>query len=128
MTPHLFSEKEHFRKSIYTVKLTRKPKNLHAKSQHSSSYSSRDLGYGQTDMASSTRLVILMKNIYTLWSRKRFLLPVTYISPITIYSFSLRVRGRQMACIEFCCGYPNYILRSWKYLNGVRQVNLKNFI
>jgi len=34
--------------------------------------------YGQTDMAGSTRLVILIKNIYTLWSRKRLLLPVTY--------------------------------------------------
>jgi len=33
---------------------------------------------GQTDMARSTRLVILIKNIYTLWGRKRFLLPVTY--------------------------------------------------
>jgi len=32
---------------------------------------------GQTDMARSTRLVILLKNIYTLWGRKRFLLPVT---------------------------------------------------
>jgi len=33
---------------------------------------------GQTDMARSTRLVILINNIYTLWGRKRFLLPVTY--------------------------------------------------
>jgi len=32
----------------------------------------------QTDRARSTRLVILFKNIYTLWGRKRFLLPVTY--------------------------------------------------
>jgi len=29
-------------------------------------------------MARSTRLVILIKNMYTLWGRKRFLLPVTY--------------------------------------------------
>jgi len=29
-------------------------------------------------MARSTRLVILIKNIYTLWGRKRFLPPVTY--------------------------------------------------
>jgi len=27
---------------------------------------------------SSTRLVILIKNIYTLWGRKRLILPVTY--------------------------------------------------
>jgi len=32
---------------------------------------------GQTHMATSTRLVILIKNIYSLWGRKRFLLPVT---------------------------------------------------
>jgi len=30
------------------------------------------------DMTISTRLVILIKNIYTLWGRKRFLRPVTY--------------------------------------------------
>jgi len=28
---------------------------------------------GQTDMARSTRLVLLIKNIYTLWGRKRLL-------------------------------------------------------
>jgi len=32
---------------------------------------------GQTDMARSTRLVILIKNIYTLWGRKRFCLLYT---------------------------------------------------
>jgi len=31
-------------------------------------------------MARSTRVVNLIKNIYTLWGRKRFLLPVTYFS------------------------------------------------
>jgi len=49
-------------------------------------YPKRTLGYyklfsgeyqpssdGQTDMARSTRLVMLIKNIYTLWGRKRFL-------------------------------------------------------
>jgi len=30
-------------------------------------------GDGQTDMARSTRLVMLIKNIYTLWGRKRLL-------------------------------------------------------
>jgi len=46
---------------------------LHVKSQHSSSYSFRDLSVNtdrrtdrQTDMTRSTRLVILIKNIYTL--------------------------------------------------------------
>jgi len=43
---------------------------------------------GQTDMARSTRLVILIKNIYTLWSRKRFLLPVTYFPTNLVYVYS----------------------------------------
>jgi len=45
------------------------------------SYSFRDLSVHpvrQTGMAKSTRLVILIKNIYTLWGRKRFLPPVTF--------------------------------------------------
>jgi len=46
---------------------------------------------GQTDMARSTRLVILIKNIYTLWGRKRFLLPVTYFPTNLVYPFTLRV-------------------------------------
>jgi len=48
---------------------------------------------GQTDMARSTRLVILIKNIYTLWGRKRFLLPVTYFPTNLVYPFTLRVTG-----------------------------------
>jgi len=47
----------------------------------------------QTDMARSTRLVILIKNIYTLWGRKRFLLPVTYFPTNLVYPFTLRVTG-----------------------------------
>jgi len=48
---------------------------------------------GQTDMARSTWLVILIKNIYTLWGRKRFLLPVTYFPTNLVYPFTLRVTG-----------------------------------
>jgi len=48
---------------------------------------------GQTDMARSSRLVILIKNIYTLWGRKRFLLPVTYFPTNLVYPFTLRVTG-----------------------------------
>jgi len=33
---------------------------------------------GQTHLARSTWLVILIKNVYTFWGRKRFHLPVTY--------------------------------------------------
>jgi len=36
-------------------------------------------------MARQTRLVMLIKNIYTLWGRKRFLLPIKYF-PIPYYS------------------------------------------
>jgi len=44
-------------------------------------------------MARSTQLVILIKNIYTLWGRKRFLLPVTYFPTNLLYPFTLRVTG-----------------------------------
>jgi len=42
-------------------------------------------------MARWTGLVMLIKNKYTLCGRKRFLLPVIYFSPNTIYRFTLRV-------------------------------------
>jgi len=44
-------------------------------------------------MARWTRLVILIKNIYTLWGRKRFPLPVTYFPANLVYPFTLRVTG-----------------------------------
>jgi len=44
---------------------------------------------GQTDMARSTRVVILIKSIYTLWGRKRFILPVTYCPTNLVYPFTL---------------------------------------
>jgi len=53
---------------------------------------------GQTDMARSTRLVILIKNIYTLWGRNRFLLPVTYFPTNLVYPFTLRVTGIKIGC------------------------------
>jgi len=48
---------------------------------------------GQTDMARSTRLDILIKNIYSLWGRKRFFLPVTYFPTNLVYPFTQRVTG-----------------------------------
>jgi len=48
---------------------------------------------GQTDMARWTRLVILIKNVYTLCGRKRFLLPVTYFPTNLVYPLTLRVTG-----------------------------------
>jgi len=47
-------------------------------------------------MARSTRLVILIKNIYILWGRIRFLQPVTYLPPNIVYPFTLRVTGINM--------------------------------
>jgi len=44
-------------------------------------------------MARSTRLVILIKNVYTLWGRKSFLLPFTYFPMNLVYPFTLRVMG-----------------------------------
>jgi len=46
---------------------------------------------GHTDMARSTRLVILIKNIYTLWGRQRFLLPLTSYPTNQVFPFTLRV-------------------------------------
>jgi len=56
---------------------------------------------GQTDMARSTRLVILIKNIYTLWGRKRLFLPVTYFPTNLVYPFTLRVKGKKIQKIIF---------------------------
>jgi len=47
----------------------------------------------QADMARSARLGILIKNIYTLWGRKRFLLPVTYFPTNLVHPFTLQVPG-----------------------------------
>jgi len=47
----------------------------------------------KTVMARSPRLMILIKNIYTLCGRKRFLLPVTYFPTNLVHPFSLRVTG-----------------------------------
>jgi len=47
----------------------------------------------RTDKARSPWLVILIKSIYTLWGRKRFLLPFTYFTTNLVYPFTLRVTG-----------------------------------
>jgi len=57
---------------------------------------------GQTDRARSTRLVILIKNINTLWGRKRFLLPVTYFPTNLVYPFSLRVTSIIIGMFNEC--------------------------
>jgi len=42
-------------------------------------------------MARSTRLVILIRNIYTIWGRKRCLPPVTYFPTNLVYPLTIRV-------------------------------------
>jgi len=75
--------------------LRKKLRNLHAKSQ-----------YGQTDMARSTRLVMLIKNKYTLWGRKGFFLPVTYFPTNLVY---LASSSERQSC--YCPG--SYVPRWW---------------
>jgi len=53
---------------------------------------------GQTGIASSTRLVILVKNIYTLWGRKRFLLPGYILSHESSIPFYSRSNGYNYEC------------------------------
>jgi len=53
----------------------------------------RFLGVKVANMARSTRLVILSKNIFTLCGRKRFLLPVTYFPTNLVYPYTVRVPG-----------------------------------
>jgi len=55
---------------------------------------------GQTDMARSTRLVMLIKNIYTLWDRKRLL-----------------------HCVANFWLKSIYPLQEYKELNGILTVN-----
>jgi len=52
-------------------------------------------------MARPTRLVILIKNICTLWGRKRFFLPVTYFPTNLVYPFTLRVTGLKICSALF---------------------------
>jgi len=80
---------------------------------------------GQMDLARSTRLVILIKNIYFLWGRKRFLLPVTYFPTNLVYPFTLRVTGIKtflayLECPKLCKHYfdgKNLLLGSF-YVKG----------
>jgi len=64
----------------------------------------------QTDMARSTPLLILTKNKYTLWGRKRFLLPVAYFPTNRVYPFTLRVTG---------INTKNHIPNSKKKIEGI---------
>jgi len=50
----------------------------------------------QTDWDRSNRLLILINNIYTLYGRKRYILPVTYLQRIWYTHLPLRVTGRNI--------------------------------
>jgi len=89
----------------------------------SSSHSFRDLSVhpdrqtdGKTDMARSTRLVILIKNI---WGRKPFLLPVTYFPTNDGYKVLLNLNVFQK-----CPRKDFWALKKWQlhvsYLVGYR--------
>jgi len=58
-------------------------------------------------MSRSTRLLILIKNMYTLYSRKRFLLPLTYFSTNVAHPFTLRVTGIKI----YRCRYASNCIR-----------------
>jgi len=87
------------------------PAETNWKPNHNSSYSfRRDLRSSgrtdrrtdwQTDMARSTRLVIL-KNMYTLRGRKCFLLPLTYFLTNLVYPLTLRVTGTTNYLPQIC--------------------------
>jgi len=47
----------------------------------------------QTDSRTWLDRLGYIKNIFTLWGRKRFLLPVTYFPTNIVYPFTLRVTG-----------------------------------
>jgi len=59
--------------------------------------------------------MILIKNIYTLWGRKRFLLPVTYFSTNLVYPFTLRVTG-----------IISKFRKSWAAQQGIQYTKLQN--
>jgi len=51
-------------------------------------------------MVRSTGLVFLIKNIYTLRGRKRFVLPVKYLPTNPVHPFTLRVTGIKTGTIK----------------------------
>jgi len=54
----------------------------------------RSLQRSEGDVSEPIKYIYsLIKNIYTLWCRKRFLLPVTYFPTNLVYPFTLRVTG-----------------------------------
>jgi len=77
---------------------------------------------GQTDMARSTRLVMLIKNIYTLWGRKRLLHCVANfwlksIYPLQGYKNKIFYFFPKWKCLSLClwvCMHPILVLGFWK--------------
>jgi len=114
-----------------------KIRNINLKSYPFSSYSFRDHNVhthrrpasGRTDMARSTRLVILFRNTWTLWGRKRFLLHATYFSPNSIYPFTLRVTVINIIFFgQILIHVLTYLLNSIRNKNckAIQKCNPKN--
>jgi len=75
-------------------------------------------------MARSTRLVILIKNIYTLWGRNRFLLPVTYFPTNLVYPFTLRVTGIKIGCFLPVTYFPTNLVYPFTLrVTGIKTVS-----
>jgi len=65
---------------------------------------------GQTDMAGSTRLVILIKNVYTLWGRK-----LSDESSIPLYSMSNGYKNMNCYCVyAMRISLITVLIRSWE--------------
>jgi len=62
--------------------------------------------------ARSTRLVILIKNIYTLWGRKRFLLPVTYFPTNLVYNL-IKLFNLKLTSLHPKSKPHNYLKKKW---------------
>jgi len=54
-------------------------------------------------MASSTRILLVIKIIYTLKGGKRFLLPLTYFLKNLVYPFTLQVTGKKRLLAYLKC-------------------------
>jgi len=74
-------------------------------------------------MARSIWLVILIKNIYTLWGQNLSLLPDKFLSTNLVYPFSLRVTGIiiskfnrvQIGCLRDLTSTPHTVKPRWRF-------------
>jgi len=74
-------------------------------------------------MARSTRLI---KNIYTLWGRKRFLLPVTYLTTNIVYPIII-ILETNIHRVGFKPNNRIKVTRAYKYSHIIRKLIEKDF-